>query len=136
MGVPSITIRSLSRREEMSTERSPREACSITIGINGLIKVSLASGGPQFRNVLGLFLLRRPDRLAGLCLRHRDALYFGSDAVERELQANVLAHLLLRAGRPEVLDQLVCVLARGLGLLADERLHLVVAHVEVELVRD
>src|SRR3954470_3804869 len=103
----------------MSNERSPRDVCSITIGINGLIRVSLASGGPQFRNFFGLFLLGRPDRLTRLRLGHRDPLHLGRDAVERELQADVLAHLLLGAMRPEVLDELLGVLARRLRLLAD-----------------
>src|SRR3954453_22790329 len=119
----------------MSKLRSPREVCSITIGINGLIRVSLASGGPQFRNVFALFLLGRPDRLARFRLRHRDALHIGRDAVERELEAYVLAPLLLRPVQPEVLDQLVGVLARGLRLLPDRSLHVVVRDRQVELVR-
>src|SRR3954447_2853824 len=118
----------------MSKLRSPRDVCSITIGINGLIRVSLASGGPQFRNVFALFLLGRPDRLARLGLREGDALYLGRNSVEGELQADVLAHLLLRAMRPEVLDQLVRVLVRGCGLLADDLLHVVVGDRQVELV--
>src|SRR3954470_19428244 len=120
----------------MSKLRSPRDVCSITIGINGLIRVSLASGGPQFRNVFALFLLGRPDRIARFRLGHRDALHIGSDAVERELEPDVLAHLLLGAVRPEALDQLVGVLAGGLRLLADDGLDLVVGDGEVELVRD
>src|SRR4051794_41286619 len=98
----------------MSKLRSPRDVCSITIGINGLIRVSLASGGPQFRNVFALSRLGRPDRLARLRLRHRDAVHIGRDAVERELEAYVLAHALLRPLRPEELHQLGGALARRL----------------------
>src|SRR6478735_9000152 len=50
----------------MSNERSPREVCSITMGINGLMSGwLLATGGPQFRLGGWLFLVGCPDGFAG-----------------------------------------------------------------------
>src|SRR5919197_1498101 len=47
----------------MSNERSPREVCSMTIGIRGMGSL-LAAGGPEFRLGRWFFLVRCPDRLA------------------------------------------------------------------------
>src|SRR5581483_3553966 len=76
----------------MSNARSPREVCSITIGINGLIGVAppSLSGCPDFR--LGrLLLLRRPKLLARTGELDGDPLHLGGDPIERATHAQVLA---------------------------------------------
>src|SRR5688572_3577985 len=108
----------------MSNERSPREVCSITIGINGLMQApcfrsASVAGGPQLRLLLGLFLVGSPDRLARLRLLERDRLDLRRDAVERGAQAQVLAQVLVAAVAPHVLDHTVGVLSRRFRLLAD-----------------
>src|SRR4029453_16220469 len=98
----------------MSNERSPREVCSITIGINGLMASPLTfsrlgwsfqtaarakpvtpqaaspwllvGGGPQFRLGRLRFLVGGPDVLAGARDVGRDALRLGRNAVERLAQ--------------------------------------------------
>src|SRR5438445_562675 len=76
----------------MSNERSPRDVCSITIGINGLMSGwLLAAGGPQFRLCRRFFLVRGPDPLARLGLLGGDTLDVRDDAVEGSGQADVLA---------------------------------------------
>src|SRR3954447_19630058 len=95
----------------MSNDRSPREVCSITIGINGLMSGwLLAAGGPQFRLGLGFFLVGGPDSLTGLRLLRRNALHIVRDAVERARQAHRLALRLVGAGLLRLLDH-------GLGVL-------------------
>src|SRR2546423_1159183 len=95
----------------MSNDRSPREVCSITIGINGLISGGLlAAGGPQFRLGLGLFLVGGPDLVTRLRLLGRNALNLGRDAVERTGQAQRFALRLVGAGLFRLLDHAVCVL--------------------------
>src|SRR6185312_3015666 len=92
----------------MSNERSPREVCSITIGIKGLISGwLLAAGGPQFRLLGWVFLVWRPDRVACGSLLGRDALDFVDDAVESAGQPHVLALGVVRAGGASLLDDLV-----------------------------
>src|SRR3954464_5520663 len=108
----------------MSNDRSPREVCSITIGINGLIYLLLASGGPQFRVGLGLFLVGRPDCLARGRLLGRDALDVGRDQVERAGESHRLALGFVGACLAGLLDDLVAVLEA----LAEWGVHLVVAH--------
>src|SRR6186997_451163 len=94
----------------MSNERSPREVCSMTIGISGLIWLLLASGGPQFRHCLGLFLVWGPDCLARGRLLGRDPLDVGCDQVERTRQTQGLALRLVRTGLLRLRDDLVAVL--------------------------
>src|SRR5581483_12234432 len=117
----------------MSKARSPRDVCSTTMGINGLICSSApsASWGPKFRGLGRLLLLRRPDGFARLVQLGRDRLHLGDDAVERALEPNVVAHVVGAAACDELLDVLV-VLARGAQLLPD----LVVGDLDSELVRD
>src|SRR6266516_4007678 len=92
----------------MSNERSPREVCSITMGINGLISGwLLATGGPQFRLGGRLFLVWRPDGLAGGSLLGRNALDLAGNAVEGTGEAHVLALRVVRAGSTRLLDDLV-----------------------------
>src|SRR6266540_5520969 len=76
----------------MSNARSPRDVCSITIGIKGLIRFvpPSLSGGPDFR--LGrLLLLRRPKLLARAGELDGNSLHLGGDPVERAAQAEILA---------------------------------------------
>src|SRR5438105_9855900 len=104
----------------MSNERSPREVCSITIGIRGLISGwLLAAGGPQFRFGRWFFLVGRPDLLARGVLLGRDRLHLGGEPVERALEPQVLAQL-VDSGLHDLLDRRVDVLAGGLRLLAHE----------------
>src|SRR3954454_4828691 len=116
----------------MSNDRSPRDVCSITIGINGLIQVPpLASGGPQFRVGLGLFLVGCPDCLTCCRLLRRDALDLGRDAIERTGEPHRLALRGVRAGLASLLDDLVAFLEA----LAEGLVDLLVRHVDAELVR-
>src|SRR4029453_1459201 len=109
----------------MSNERSPRDVCSITIGINGLMqspcfRSGSGAWGPQLRLGFGGFLVGTPGRVARLGLPERDRLDRGRDPVEGRAQAQVLAQVLLPAVLPQILDHLVGVLAGRLGLLAHE----------------
>src|SRR5215212_9440146 len=117
----------------MSNARSPREVCSTTMGISGLIGApSLrAAGGPDLCLRRRLVLLRRPDRLT--CLREllRDRLHLGRDAVDGLLQPQVLADAVGAALLDELLDVLV-----GLALLAELLADVVVGHLDAELVGD
>src|SRR6266511_2710253 len=89
----------------MSNDRSPREVCSITIGINGLISGwLLATGGPQFRLGLGFFLVGRPDAFARLRLLGRNPLDLVRDPVESAGQAHRLALRLVLILFPSLLD--------------------------------
>src|SRR5437016_4026646 len=113
----------------MSKARSPREVCSITIGINGLISLLLLSLSrrPDVSHCFGLLLLGCPKLLA--CAREvdRDRLDLGDDTVERAAQQQVLAEELVAAVVPELRDDgLGVLLARLACLLADEVLQLVV----------
>src|SRR5438067_4928082 len=95
----------------MSNDRSPRDVCSITIGIKGLMSGwLLAAGGPQFRFGLGFFLVRGPDSLARLGLLGRNALHFGRDPVERAGQAHRLTLGFVGAGLLGLRDHAVGVL--------------------------
>src|SRR5581483_5959509 len=94
----------------MSKARSPREVCSITIGIRGMSSL-LAAGGPE------LLRLRR--------------LLLGGDAVEGLPEAEVGADAVGAAGGEELVDVLV-----GLALLAQRGPDLLVGHLEAEPVGD
>src|SRR5919197_6566400 len=115
----------------MSNERSPREVCSITIGINGLIELLLAGRGPQSCRLLVSFLLGGPELLA----RGREvgggSLDLGRDAVERLGKTNRLALLLPAARLAELRHRLVGILVAGSELL----LELLVGDGDAELVR-
>src|ERR1044072_8771974 len=115
--VPRKMIRSLSRREEMSKERSPREVCSTTIGTRGLMvgTLSKAPGGyppssrlrrPE-RALLLLLLLRGPDLLARLGLLERDRHRRPDDQVDRLAHANVFADHRVAAILAQPLQQLL-----------------------------
>src|SRR5580765_3324642 len=121
----------------MSKARSPREVCSTTIGINGLICSLLASGGPQPLSGRAL-LFWRPDGLTrGVPLRAfrgdlgRDRDHLGRDAVERLPHPDALADAVGAAAGEERIDVLV-LLARVAELGAE----LVVGDLEPELVCD
>src|SRR5262245_45485544 len=117
----------------MSNERSPRDVCSITIGMRGLMSGwLLAAGGPQFRLCRLLFLVRCPDPLACLRLLGRNPLDLRRDAVERLGEAHVLAFRLVDAGGARLLDHLLRLVEPVLKDLVD----LVVADLDPELVRD
>src|SRR5919201_2037698 len=128
----------------MSNARSPREVCSITIGINGLMAVTpqaespwlLPAGGPQFRLGLGGFLVGGPDLLARAGGLARDALHLGRDPVERLPQPQVAAQRFVAAAGEHLLDGLVGIVVVQLGLLADQLLDLLVGDLEPELVGD
>src|SRR3954449_13578320 len=94
----------------MSNDRWPRDVCSITIGINGLIQLLLAAGGPQFRVGLGLFLVGCPDCLARGRLLGRYPLHVGCDQVERTRESHRLALGFVGAGFAGLLDDLLAVL--------------------------
>src|SRR5262245_45291136 len=117
----------------MSNERSPREVCSITIGINGLISGwLLAAGSPEFRLCRRLFLVGCPDCLAGGGLLGWDALDLVRHAVEGAGKADVLALRLVDARGAGLLDHLVgLVEARSKHLV-----HVLVGNLDAELVGD
>src|SRR4051794_39461540 len=82
----------------MSKARSPREVCSTTIGIRGLMSLLLARRGPKLLLGRGAFLVRRPDALTrGLLLRAlgrlllRDRRHLGRDPVERLAHPDAVA---------------------------------------------
>src|SRR2546422_8614244 len=116
----------------MSNERSPRDVCSITIGINGLMSGwLLAAGAPQFRLCRRFFLVRGADPLARLGLLGRDALDVRDNAVEGSGQADVLALGLVHTGLARLLDHL-------LGLIesvAERRVDILVGDLDPELIR-
>src|ERR1035437_8068778 len=121
----------------MSKKRSPREVCSMTDGMirfDGVVMWLLTAGGPEFRVGRLLFFFRGPERVACRSELARDPLRLGRYAVERVPQANVVAQRLDPAALAEPEERLVGVVPDGLGLLADERLDLLVRHVDAELV--
>src|SRR3954447_12893288 len=122
----------------MSKKRSPRDVCSMTDGMtrfDGLfIAWLLTFGGPEFRLGLLRFLVGRPNRVARLGELLRDALHLGDDAIEGVAHAHVLTQGLEPPALTQALQRLVGVLVQQLGLLADERLDLVVADRDAELV--
>src|SRR5262245_44827831 len=117
----------------MSNERSPREVCSITIGINGLISSwLLAAGSPEFRLCRRLFLVGCPDCLAGGGLVGWNAFHLARHAIEGASKADVLALGLVNARGAGLLDHLVGLLeARSKHLV-----HVLVGDVDVEPVGD
>src|SRR4051812_41494382 len=125
----------------MSKNRSPREVCSMTEGMTRFVGWllmflgSLTAGGPEFRVGLLLFLFGRPDRVARLRELLRDPLHLGRDPVERVAQPDVVAERLDAAVVAELRERLLGIVPRELGLLADERLDLLVRDVDVQLVR-
>src|SRR5712691_4075187 len=117
----------------MSNERSPRDVCSITIGINGLMSGwLLAAGGPQFRLGGWFFLVGRPDRVPGGRLLGRDALDLGGYPVERAGEPDRLTLRLVGIRGARLLDHLL-----GFVEAVSERLvDVFVGHLDSELVRD
>src|SRR6185436_6456706 len=104
----------------MSNERSPREVCSITIGINGLISDwLLAAGGPQFRLLGWVFLVWCPDSVACRSLLRGDALDFFDDAVESAGEPHVFALGVVGARSASLLDDLVGLLEAVAESLVD-----------------
>src|SRR3954454_17423654 len=103
----------------MSKARSPREVCSTTIGIRGLILgLSSLAGGTKFRcGCLPLLLVGGPEALARLVQVGRDRLHLRRDPVERLPHPEVAAHAIGAAGVDELLD-VVLALARLQELLA------------------
>src|SRR2546422_2379942 len=136
----------------MSNERSPREVCSITMGINGLMSgwllrrrlrcrpqrpgrlrrlgPSSATGGPQFRLGGWLFLVGRPDGFAGSGLLGRDALDLAHNAVEGAGKAHAFALRVVRARLACLLDDLV----RLFEAVAEGLVDLLVRNLDPELV--
>src|ERR1700675_4283824 len=91
----------------MSNEPSPREVCSITMGINGLMSGwLLATGGPQFRVGGWLFLVGCPDGFAGGGLLGRDPLDLVRNAVEGAGKAHAFALRVVGARLARLLDDL------------------------------
>src|SRR5919201_5052560 len=115
----------------MSNARSPREVCSTTIGTSGLIRrASLAAGlaspgsrragGPERAlALLGPFLLRRPQRLAGGGALDRDRARSLDHHVRRLPHPQLVAKQRVAPGLAEPRQQLlggVATLARPEGL--------------------
>src|ERR671935_6909 len=104
----------------MSNERSPREVCSITIGISGLIRAPLnisrvdwssqrllATGGPQFR--LGA---EPRDELVGRVAGHLQV-----DLQRAAAAAEHLVEALEQGARPRLDDRAVDAHVRGIDEL-------------------
>src|SRR5262249_39937575 len=92
----------------MSNARSPREVCSITMGINGLIRFRppSLSGGPDFR-LDRLLLLGRPELLASAGELDRNPLHVRGDPVECAAQAQILANVLEPLGCEHLGDRVL-----------------------------
>src|SRR6266540_1854914 len=117
----------------MSNERSPRDVCSITIGINGLMSGwLLAAGGPQFRLGRRFFLVRGPDPLTRFGLLGRNALHVGDHAVESTREPHALTLGLVGARGMRLLEHLVGLLEA----VAERGVDLLVGNLDAELVRD
>src|SRR5690348_14452200 len=113
----------------MSKKRSPREVCSMTDGITRfegcvMVSSSLATGGPEFRLGLLLFLVGCPNRLACFGELARDPLDLGGHAIERVPQPEVLAQRLEPPALAQAQQGVVGVVAERFRLLAHERLDL------------
>src|SRR5256886_3900483 len=115
----------------MSNERSPREVCSITMGINGLMSGwLLATGGPQFRLGCWLFLVRGPDGFTGRGLLGRDAVDLVDDTVEGAREPHALPLRVVGTRAARLLDDLV----RLLEAIAEGLVDLLVRDLDAELV--
>src|SRR5215472_15538855 len=93
----------------MSKARSPREVCSTTIGISGLISLLLLdllpAGYPQFLLCrLPFFLAGRPDAASGVRKLLRDRRDVCSDAVDRPSKPEIRADPVGAACVHELLD--------------------------------
>src|SRR5438477_13058570 len=120
----------------MSKARSPREVCSTTIGIRGLMSL-LARWCPQLLG-RGAVLAWGPDALTRSlllpplrCLLRRDRLHLGDDPVERLAHPDAVAEAVRAAFREERVD--VRLVLAGLDELGA---NLLVPHREPELVGD
>src|SRR5918995_4745380 len=119
----------------MSNARSPRDVCSTTIGISGLIASRLlAAWGPDFHSRTTFLLLRSPKLLSGFRQVDGDSLHSGHHLVKRLAEPEVSANLLEIPALPQALRNLVGVLADMVGLITDELFDFLVAHFDVELV--
>src|SRR5215218_2635557 len=117
----------------MSKARSPRDVCSITIGIRGLIH-SPRAGGPQFRIARGLLLLGCPELVACMRELRRDASDLSRDAVEGAPEAKVFPELLEASRALQGVDGFGGIVFRPVELLAHDRLDVVVRDLEGKLV--
>src|SRR5713101_2628658 len=121
----------------MSKNLSPREVCSMTDGmikLEGAAMWLLTAGGPEFRVGRLLFLFRRPERVARSGELPRDPLHLGRYPVEGVPQTHIVAQRLDPAALAQAQKRLVGVVAESVGLLAHERLDLLVRHVDAKLV--
>ena len=121
----------------MSNDRSPRDVCSITMGISGLIRspccrVSTTSsrlGGFSLSGVQSVSRASASSVEIGLHVR--------GEPVERGPEPEILAQRLLVAVRPDVADRPPRRRLPGrLGLLADELLDVVVGDLDARLLGD
>src|SRR6476661_8150952 len=96
----------------------------------------LASGGPQFCLSGALLLLGRPELLSRGSELEGNPLDVGDHAVERLAHAQIFAEDLVPAAGEDLLDDLVGLVALGLGVLADELSELIVADLDPGLVGD
>ena len=102
----------------MSNARSPREVCSTTMGISGLIVLLLASWGPEFRVSAGCSF--SGVQIASRASCRSGAIGFTSAAMRSSAFFSRMSSRTLSAPplRDELLDVLVA-LAGGAQLLAD-----------------
>ena len=117
----------------MSNARSPREVCSTTMGISGLMTLvsSYVPGVQSFGVSAGCSFSGVQIDSRASCNSGAIGFTSAAIAIERALQADVVANAVGAALRDELLDVLV-VLARLAQLVAD----LVVGHLDAELVGD
>jgi len=120
----------------MSNARSPREVCSITIGINGLMWQAPCFRGSRVSFPRRPLLFGRPQLLAGAGELDRDSLHVGCNPVHRFAHAQVFAQELVPAACKHAVDDLLGVVALGVCVLADECAQLFVRHLEAGLVGD
>src|SRR5262245_26752122 len=101
----------------MSNARSPRDVCSITIGISGLIFAPsssglLATGRPYLHAATALLLLGCPEFLTRVRKLDRDALDAAPDLAERLAEAEIAAELLEASALAHGRDRRVRILPR------------------------
>src|SRR5688500_15645422 len=121
----------------MSKARSPRDVCSTTIGISGLMLLRLlAAWGPNFHSRSTFLLLRSPKLLSGFRQVDGDSPHPRHHLVERLAHAKVGPQLLQIPALAQAPADLAGVLPGLVGLLPNQLVDFLVAHLDRQFVSD